>query len=176
MPVTAKLSRSFYERLGDNVANELVEWFNAVDSTYRADLMHLNDVNFTRFEARLDQRASGVESRLEQRMAELQSRLEQRITGVESRLEQKMVELESRIQQQMVELEARLEQKIVRLEARMDARFVEVETMMHSGFAQVDLKIARANSDLKSSLLVWMVGLTVTGLIANAAMIASMAR
>ena len=34
MPVTAKLSRTFYERLGDDVANELVEWFNQVDAAY----------------------------------------------------------------------------------------------------------------------------------------------
>lgn len=33
MPVTAKLSRRFYERLGDDLANELVDWFNAVDAT-----------------------------------------------------------------------------------------------------------------------------------------------
>ena len=26
MPVTAKLSRAFYERLGDEIANELVSW------------------------------------------------------------------------------------------------------------------------------------------------------
>ena len=34
MPVTAKLWGKFYERFGDEIANELVEWFNAVDSTY----------------------------------------------------------------------------------------------------------------------------------------------
>jgi len=28
MPVTAKLSRKFYERFGDDLTNELVEWFN----------------------------------------------------------------------------------------------------------------------------------------------------
>ena len=28
MPVTAKLSRKFYERFGDDIANELVDWFN----------------------------------------------------------------------------------------------------------------------------------------------------
>ena len=37
VPVTAKLSRKFYEKLGDDVANELVEWFNLVDATYRSD-------------------------------------------------------------------------------------------------------------------------------------------
>ena len=33
-PVTAKLSRKFYDAMGDDVANELVDWFNAVDLTY----------------------------------------------------------------------------------------------------------------------------------------------
>jgi len=27
MPVTARLSKLFYERLGEEVANELVDWF-----------------------------------------------------------------------------------------------------------------------------------------------------
>lgn len=31
MPVTAKLSRQFYDKLGDEVANELVEWQNQVN-------------------------------------------------------------------------------------------------------------------------------------------------
>ena len=46
MPVTAKLSRAFYERLGDEIANELVNWSNAVDASYRADLDRLNELNF----------------------------------------------------------------------------------------------------------------------------------
>ena len=51
MPVTAKLSKHFYEVLGEDVANELVDWFNAVDLTYRADLRELNELNFARFDA-----------------------------------------------------------------------------------------------------------------------------
>ena len=30
--------KAFYDRLGEEVANELVEWLNLVDSTHRADL------------------------------------------------------------------------------------------------------------------------------------------
>src|SRR5690242_9366090 len=56
MPVTAKLSRRFYETFGDEIANELVEWFNSVDATYRADLRELNELNFSRFDAKLEQR------------------------------------------------------------------------------------------------------------------------
>lgn len=63
MPVTAKLSRKFYERLGDDIAGELVDWFNAVDSTYQAQLREVNDLNWERFNAQL--RAEGAEIRRE---------------------------------------------------------------------------------------------------------------
>lgn len=33
LPVTARLSGRFYERFGDEIANELVDWFNAMDTT-----------------------------------------------------------------------------------------------------------------------------------------------
>ena len=41
MPVTARLSRKFYETFGDEVVTELVNWFNEVDATYRSDLKDL---------------------------------------------------------------------------------------------------------------------------------------
>src|SRR6059058_2489322 len=56
MPVTAKLSRKFYDTFGDEIATELVEWFNQVDATYRGDLRELNELNFGRFDAKVDQR------------------------------------------------------------------------------------------------------------------------
>ena len=56
VPVTAKLSKRFYDVLGEDVANELVDWFNAVDLTYRTDLRELNELNFARFDAKLEQR------------------------------------------------------------------------------------------------------------------------
>jgi hypothetical protein len=31
--------------LGEDIANELVDWFNAVDLTYRTDLRELNELN-----------------------------------------------------------------------------------------------------------------------------------
>ena len=64
MPVTAKLSRKFYEKLGDDVTNELVEWFNAVDATYRNDLRELNDLNWARFEAKLVSEIGRIDTRM----------------------------------------------------------------------------------------------------------------
>ena len=73
MPVTARLSKRFYEVLGEDVTNELVDWFNAVDLTpryaqgrlYRTDLRELNELNFARFYAKLEQRLAELRSELQ---------------------------------------------------------------------------------------------------------------
>ena len=75
MPVTARLSRKFYERFGDELVNELVEWFNMVDGTYRSDLRELNELNFARFDAKLDQRLAEVRAELRQEIAGLRADL-----------------------------------------------------------------------------------------------------
>ena len=94
MPVTARLSLRFYEKLGEDVANELVEWFNSVDATYRADLRELNELNFARFDAKLEQRLAefGADLRvdMERRFAQVDARFE----TLEARLIQR---LEARI-------------------------------------------------------------------------------
>jgi len=86
MPVTAKLSRKFYEKLGDDIANELVEWFNLVDATHRSDLKELNELNYARFEAKLEQRIAELRAemqtgfaRADQRLAEFEARLTKRM-------------------------------------------------------------------------------------------------
>ena len=75
MPVTATLSRKFYDKFGDDITNELVNWFNQVDATYRTELRELNDLNFSRFDAKLEQRFAESDARWEQRLGDLQARL-----------------------------------------------------------------------------------------------------
>ena len=53
MPITAKLSNKFYEKLGDDVVNELVEWLNLVDTSYRQEFRELFEANFGRVTAEL---------------------------------------------------------------------------------------------------------------------------
>ena len=81
MPVTARLSRRFYEVLGEDVANELVDWLNAVDLTYRTDLRELNQVNFARFDARLEQRLAELRAELRQELEVLRSEVRLEIAG-----------------------------------------------------------------------------------------------
>jgi len=64
MPVTAELSRLFYERVGAQVANEVVEWFNVLDQTSRSDLREMNELNFARFDAKLEQRVAQLDGKL----------------------------------------------------------------------------------------------------------------
>jgi hypothetical protein len=89
MPVTARLSKRFYDVLGEDVANELVDWFNAVDLTYRTDLRELNELNFARFDAKLEQRLAELRAELRQESAELRAELRQEIVelGAELRTE-----------------------------------------------------------------------------------------
>jgi hypothetical protein len=78
LPVTARLSGKFYERFGDEIANELVEWFNAVDSTYQTQLKEINDLNWARMEARFDvfeSRMDTFESRMQAQFQKFRSEM-----------------------------------------------------------------------------------------------------
>ena len=56
-----------------------MDWFNAVDLTYRGDLSELNELNFARFDAKLEQRLAELRAELHQRLAELRAELKQDI-------------------------------------------------------------------------------------------------
>src|SRR3989338_7794329 len=104
MPVTAKLSRQFYERFGDELTNELVEWFNAVDATYQSSLRELNEANFVRFDAKLEQRFAQSDAKGEQRFAQSDAKWEQRFAQADAKLEQRVAELRGEIHALKAEL------------------------------------------------------------------------
>jgi hypothetical protein len=115
MPVTAKLSKLFYDRLGEQIANELVDWFNQVDASYRTDLRELNELNFARFDAKLEQRLAELDAKwgrqwdrldgkLDQRVAELDAKNERRLTGVKAELRLEIERLSGALATQRVEL------------------------------------------------------------------------
>src|SRR2546429_6913016 len=95
MPVTAKLSKRFYEVLGEDVANELVNWFNDVDATYRADLRELNGLNFARFDAKLEQRLAELDAKWQGRWTQLDAKLEQRLAELRVELVKELAGVKS---------------------------------------------------------------------------------
>jgi hypothetical protein len=90
MPVTARLSQKFYERFGDDIANELVDWFNQVDATYRNDLRELNEANFQRFDAKLEQRVTASEARVRAEVQVGFANMDTRFARLEARLEYRL--------------------------------------------------------------------------------------
>ena len=91
--------------------NELVEWFNSVDATYRSDLRELNELNFARFDAKVEQRWAQLDAKLEQRLAQVDAKLAQ----ADAKLEQRVAELRAEMREGF---------------ARVDQRFAEFETKL----------------------------------------------
>ena len=128
MPVTAKLSKLFYERLGDEVTNELVDWFNAVDLTYRGDLRELNELNFARFDAKVEQRFAESEARTDRRFAEFERKTDHRFAEFERRFVIMESKLDAKLDSDVAHHAfAQLDAHIDRLDAKIDRRVAELQ-------------------------------------------------
>jgi hypothetical protein len=95
MPVTVKLSRKFYEKFGEDVANELVDLLNAADTPRRAEFRELMELSFARFDAKLEQRLAEQDARLEWRFAEFDTRWERRLAESDTRWERRLGEVKA---------------------------------------------------------------------------------
>lgn len=104
MPVTAKLSKRFYDVLGEDVANELVDWFNAVDLAYRTDLRELNELNFARFDAKLEQRLAELRAELRTEIHSGLQQLRLEIQGARSEIQEVRSGLRTELYQVRAEL------------------------------------------------------------------------
>ena len=134
MPITAKLSHKFYEKLGDDVANELVEWLNLVDTSYRQEFKDLFEANFRRVESELAGLRGHLTSemgRVAEQMRGLREHVDTRITGIEGVMNARLLGVEGG----MVELQRRLL-------AEMDAKL-----------GKMDVRLGRQ----KWSLLTWTI-------------------
>ena len=67
MPVAAKLMSKLYQKFGDEVATELVDWMNAVEGSFRTEFSAMFDAQFSRIEARLAQLTAELRVEIEQR-------------------------------------------------------------------------------------------------------------
>ena len=119
MPVTARLSRKFYERFGDDLTNELVEWFNQVDTTYRSEFRDLFDVNFARFDAKLEQRIAELRAELHTGLGELRAELRTELGELRAELHTELGELRGDLTGKVVGLRAELESTLRAFETRI---------------------------------------------------------
>ena len=66
-------------------------WFNMVDATYRGELRELNELNFSRFDDKLERRVAELSARIDHVAVEFKAGLAQ----LESKLDQRLAEMRS---------------------------------------------------------------------------------
>jgi hypothetical protein len=65
-----------------------VDWFSQVDATYRADLREFNELNFARFDAKLEQRLAELRADLRtELLAVFRAEMDSRFTPTDQRLD-----------------------------------------------------------------------------------------
>jgi hypothetical protein len=79
-----------------------VNWFNAVDDTYRADLRELNELNFGRFDAKLEQRLAELDAKWGGRWTQLDAKLEQRLAELRAELVRELADVKSGLKWMLV--------------------------------------------------------------------------
>ena len=73
-------------------------WFNMVDATYRGELRELNELNFSRFDDKLERRVAELSARIDHVAVELKAGLAQ----LESRLDQRLAEMRSDLETRLI--------------------------------------------------------------------------
>jgi ABC-type uncharacterized transport system auxiliary subunit len=87
VPVTAKLSRKFYEAFGDDVAGELVDWMNATDTALRLELHESSEAQARALRAEWQRDLAALELRLGERMNAFEARMTKQFAEVDVRIE-----------------------------------------------------------------------------------------
>jgi hypothetical protein len=99
MPVTAKLSRAFYDRFGDEIVAELVEWLNQVNDAYRSDLTQVIEAN----NRRIDGGFGHLRAELRADLAETSAALRQEIVETNAGLRREIAETNAALRRDMTD-------------------------------------------------------------------------
>jgi hypothetical protein len=74
-----KPSKELVEQLGDQVTSELVGWFNTMDASQKGELRDINEQNYTRFDAKLEQRVAELHAKLDAKIDKTATELNAKI-------------------------------------------------------------------------------------------------
>ena len=102
MAIAAKFSEAFYERFGHEVVAELVGWFNEMDLTSRTSLRKLNEFNFARSDAKLEQRLAELRGELRTEIALLRGEMHGSLGALRSEMHANSADLKTAFAAQAV--------------------------------------------------------------------------
>jgi hypothetical protein len=123
MPITAALSRTLHEALGDEAAADLVDWMQAVD-THRAELRELSELHYARFDSRMTELRQVTDARLDAFRHELRAditTLRMETQAAMGDLKVALAGVDSKIDNRFAEAQV----TSANLEAKIDRRFTE---------------------------------------------------
>ncbi|MCH7716599.1 MAG: hypothetical protein IH876_10765 [Gemmatimonadetes bacterium] len=111
MAIATNFSKEFYDKLGHEVVEEMVNWFNQTDVEYRTQLRDLNDRNYARFEAKLEQRFSEQDAKWGERFGALETAIERRFSEQDVKWEARFGALETAIERRSSEQDVKWERR-----------------------------------------------------------------
>ena len=126
-----------------------------VDATYRSDLRELNELNFARFDAKLEQRVAELDAKFERRLSELEVKFGQRLSELEVELKHLIAEFEARVEQRFAAIEKRFNAVEQRFTA-VNMEIVGLRGYVETRFAEQDSKLDQRISGLRAELVKWM--------------------
>jgi hypothetical protein len=172
MPVSAQLSRQLQDAIGREAADGPLDWMTTMDQQ-RADLRELNEMNFSRFDARLGERTAELRQEMRTSFTAVDVRfaeLRQEMQAGDAALHAEIAELRQEMQTGF----ARVDGQIAALRTEMQAgdmglrlEIANLATRMEAGFGRMEAMIERTRTEMMKWVLRFGVGavVAVTGLV-----------
>jgi uncharacterized protein YPO0396 len=120
-----KPSKELVEQLGDQVTSELVGWFNTMYASQKGDLRDMNEQNFARFDAKLEQRDVELHAKLDAKIDQVGAGLDAKIDRVGARLDAKIDRVDAKIDRVAAELNAKIDKTAAELKEVLERRLGE---------------------------------------------------
>ena len=121
MSISARLSRTLHQALGDEAAEDLVNWMQHVDAN-RSELRELNELYFSRTDSRLGEQRHWIEARF----AESQQAIDKRFAEFGQAIDKRFAEFQQAIDKRFAESQRAMETGLARLETKLERRFADL--------------------------------------------------
>ena len=152
MPITARLSRRFYETFGDEIVNELVEWLNQVDLAFRSELRDAHELGLQRLEAKVDQRFAELRAELKDDLAALRVERKEGLAALRAELKDDLAALRAEMKEGLASLRAEQKDDLASLRAEQKDDLASLRAEQKDDIRSLQISMR----DLRAELIKWM--------------------
>lgn len=124
VPTAPTFSKRFYEKFGHETVTGLAGWLNHMDLTYRTQLHELMELNFARFDAKLEQHIGQVKSELQLELAQTKADLREEIAATKATLGAEIAGTKATLREEIGQLRSEMRAGFAELENRLTGRLI----------------------------------------------------